>query len=288
MHHGWVRMTSVRVVRRTARGIIIDEDGRLVLFRRTLPKKKPYWSTPGGGVDDEDGSVEAALHREIAEELGAVVDRAQPVFVNTIPRGEGVNIQHFFVCRLVSMDLARRTGSEFNNPAKGRYNVERIDLRGKKLSRYDLQPPAVKAFVLANRQTLLTLALAPDTPPLMISDEDLDEDLGRDLGDRLDPAGAGEPARVADIIEQRQAPRAEPAEPAPPAAPEPAAECAAPEPAEEAAAPEPADEPAEPTPPGLPPGVIDPGPGHEATSAAGRPRRRWFARRRDSRPATRR
>ncbi|WP_235947342.1 NUDIX hydrolase [Candidatus Frankia alpina] len=65
----------MRVVRRAARAILIDGNGRLVLFRRTLPKRKPYWSTPGGGVDREDGSVEAALHRELAEELGATVDR---------------------------------------------------------------------------------------------------------------------------------------------------------------------------------------------------------------------
>ncbi|MCK9931751.1 NUDIX hydrolase [Frankia sp. Mgl5] len=160
----------MRVVRRTARGIVIDENGRLVLFRRTFPKRKPYWSTPGGGVDPEDASVEDALHRELAEELGAVVDRVQQVYVTAAPRGEGMNLQHFFVCRLVSMDLDRRTGAEFGNPTKGRYAVERIDLRGKKLARYDLQPAAVKDYIVANRQVLLATALSGDDPPLMRAD----------------------------------------------------------------------------------------------------------------------
>jgi ADP-ribose pyrophosphatase YjhB (NUDIX family) len=135
------------------------------VFKRTLPKRRPYWSTPGGGVDATDSSVEAALHRELAEELGASVDRTQQVFLASPPRGDGIAIQHFFVCRLVSMDLTKRTGSEFGNPAKGRYDVERIDLRGKKLARYDLQPPEVKRFILANRQALVDAALNEETPP---------------------------------------------------------------------------------------------------------------------------
>ncbi len=161
----------VRVVRRAARAILIDGNGRLVVFRRTLPKRKPYWSTPGGGVDREDGSVEAALHRELAEELGATVDRVQQVFLTSPPRGDGIAVSHFFVCRLVSMDLSKRTGEEFTNPAKGRYDVERIDLRGKKLSRYALQPPEAKAFILANRQALLNAALTDDAPPLTLADD---------------------------------------------------------------------------------------------------------------------
>ncbi|WP_133150859.1 NUDIX hydrolase, partial [Frankia canadensis] len=156
----------MRVVRRTARAILIDPDGRLVLFRRTLPKRKPYWSTPGGGVDAGDDSIEAALHRELAEELGATVDRVQQVFLTSPPRGGGITVAHFFVCRLVSMDLSLRTGEEFTNPAKGRYDVDRIDLHGKKLSRYPLQPLEVKEFILANRQALLMAALDDETPPL--------------------------------------------------------------------------------------------------------------------------
>ncbi|CAO5238982.1 NUDIX domain-containing protein [Frankia sp. AgKG'84/4] len=156
----------MRVVRRTARAILIDEESQLVLFRRTLPRRKPYWSTPGGGVDPEDDSIEAALHRELAEELGATVDRVQQVFLASPPRGDGIAVAHFFVCRLVSMDLSLRTGEEFSNPAKGRYDVERIDLRGKKLSRYALQPPEVREFILANRHALLETVLDASAPPL--------------------------------------------------------------------------------------------------------------------------
>ena len=62
---------KVAVGRQAARAILIDDDGRLVLIKRTKPGQAPYWTAPGGGVDATDVSVEAALHRELAEELGA-------------------------------------------------------------------------------------------------------------------------------------------------------------------------------------------------------------------------
>lgn len=43
----------------------------LTLARAHEAGAAPYWTAPGGGVEDGDGSVEAALHRELAEELPA-------------------------------------------------------------------------------------------------------------------------------------------------------------------------------------------------------------------------
>jgi ADP-ribose pyrophosphatase YjhB (NUDIX family) len=58
---------------------LIDDDGRLLLIKRTKPGQAPYWTTPGGGVEDTDESVEAALQRELAEELGVEASGAAPV-----------------------------------------------------------------------------------------------------------------------------------------------------------------------------------------------------------------
>lgn len=55
------------ITRHSARAILIDDEGRLVLIKRTRPGQVPYWTTAGGGVEDSDASVEAALHRELAE-----------------------------------------------------------------------------------------------------------------------------------------------------------------------------------------------------------------------------
>lgn len=51
-----------------------------MLIKRTKPGRAPYWTTPGGGIEDDDQSPEAAPHRELAEEPGAEASVVSPVF----------------------------------------------------------------------------------------------------------------------------------------------------------------------------------------------------------------
>jgi ADP-ribose pyrophosphatase YjhB (NUDIX family) len=144
------------IVKRSARAIVIDYHARVVLVRRTRPGHEPYWTAPGGGVEAGDPSVEAALVRELREELGAVVDAVQQVFLVSSPAGDGsVGVQHFFVCRLREMKLAQRSGPEFDDPARGAYQIDRVALTGDDLRGVDLRPDELRAFVLANRVALL-------------------------------------------------------------------------------------------------------------------------------------
>jgi 8-oxo-dGTP pyrophosphatase MutT (NUDIX family) len=148
------------VARRSARAILIDDAGNLVLIRRTKPGVPVYWTTAGGGVEDDDASVEAAMHREILEELGATATGASQVFLTSKDSELGTKIQHFFVTRLASLDPGLRSGPELLNPAKGRYDADRVTLLddGAALHATDLQPPELKAFILANREALLAEA----------------------------------------------------------------------------------------------------------------------------------
>ena len=149
---------TVVVRRRSARAILIDDDGYLVLIRRTRPGRAPYWTTAGGGVEDADASIAAAMHRELAEELGAKATGASQVFLDSWSAEAGLHVQHFFVTRLASMDLSTRNGPEFDDPSRGAYDPDRFDLRGQELTAIDLQPAALKRFILANREALLVEA----------------------------------------------------------------------------------------------------------------------------------
>lgn len=158
------------VVKRTARAILLDggvgSAPCLVLIKRTKPGCEPYWITPGGGVEPGvDDTVIEALHREVDEELGAKVTDVVPAFVDTVPHttddGEvGVKVQHFFVCRLASMDLSRRHGPEVDEPS-GLYEFVRVPFTREGIASVDVVPPALRAYLDKNIEGVLAL-LAPD------------------------------------------------------------------------------------------------------------------------------
>lgn len=145
------------IARRSARAILIDDEGRLVLFKRTKPGEIPYWSTPGGGMEESDASLEAAFHREIAEELGAEASAPTPVFLHSFHSGRGLTVQHYYVARLTRLDLSARHGPEFEDPSRGAYDPVRVSLFDDGLAALDLRPPSLKQFILANREALMAL-----------------------------------------------------------------------------------------------------------------------------------
>lgn len=148
------------IVKRSARAILIDDKDRLLLIKRSRPGQPVYWTAPGGGVEPSDPTPEAALRRELREELGATAGRCQQVFLFSSPKDDGVVVQHIFVARLADLDLARRDGPEFNDPSRGGYDLDYIDLSEESLAATDLKPEALKDFILANRDALLDAASA--------------------------------------------------------------------------------------------------------------------------------
>ncbi|MEV7600660.1 NUDIX domain-containing protein [Kitasatospora sp. NPDC089797] len=166
------------VVKRTARAILLELDpddpygpASIVLIRRVRPgAPHPYWITPGGGVERGDRTVVEALHREVDEELGGKVVDVVPAFVDTISHTlhddgtllhpHGVKVQHFFVCRLASMDLSRRHGPEVTDP-NGEYQVVRLPFTREGVTSVNVVPPRLRAYLAANIEGIRAL-LAPD------------------------------------------------------------------------------------------------------------------------------
>lgn len=134
-------------MRPSVRGVLLDHDQRLILFRRTVPGRELYWTVPGGHVEPGDGSLEDTLHRELLEELGATVRAVTRLATVSYPYEGKVKTQHLFGCRLVSMDPALRSGPEFGDPSRGIYEVERVRLERAEITSRKVIPPAVAGYL---------------------------------------------------------------------------------------------------------------------------------------------
>jgi 8-oxo-dGTP pyrophosphatase MutT (NUDIX family) len=66
-------------VRPTARAVVIDPEGRILLFRVSDPggDGRVFWITPGGGVKEAE-SYEEAVRRELWEETGVAEFELSP------------------------------------------------------------------------------------------------------------------------------------------------------------------------------------------------------------------
>jgi 8-oxo-dGTP pyrophosphatase MutT (NUDIX family) len=143
--------------RRGVRALLLDGDA-LVLLRRTRPDRPVYWTTPGGKIEPSDASPEAALRRELDEELGAVAGPVRQVFACGEQSPGLHRLNTFYVCRLISMDLSRRHGPEFDDPANGRYDVDRVPCTPAGVASVDLIPEMLGAYLRGHAADLTGLA----------------------------------------------------------------------------------------------------------------------------------
>jgi 8-oxo-dGTP diphosphatase len=74
-------MSEVVLQRRSARVILLDRGGRVLLVRLAIRRDGApfaFWATPGGGVEAGETDLDAA-RRELLEELGLQADLSGPV-----------------------------------------------------------------------------------------------------------------------------------------------------------------------------------------------------------------
>jgi 8-oxo-dGTP pyrophosphatase MutT (NUDIX family) len=96
---------------------------------------------PGGHVDPGDQSLEAALSREISEEIAGEADIIS--MLQVLDSGAGDERRYFCLGRITSWDFAARAGREFAEPGFGTCRLEQIPLFAAGLGAIDLKPAAI-------------------------------------------------------------------------------------------------------------------------------------------------
>lgn len=102
-----------------------------------------YWVLPGGRAEPSDASLEAALHREIHEEIAGRAEVVRLLFT-TESAGERSN---YYLARVDTWDFEARTGPEFDNPANGSYALDEVPVTVDALDCLNLKPDEFAGFL---------------------------------------------------------------------------------------------------------------------------------------------
>ncbi|MFD7033384.1 NUDIX domain-containing protein [Streptomyces sp. NPDC059917] len=121
------------------RAVLVTEDDTMLVIRRTKPHVPVYWVLPGGGVEEGDASREAALHREIHEEIAGKADIVRLLHTTE----SDTERQLFYLARITTWSFEDRTGPEFGAEDRGAYALEEIPLTAEGIDSIDLKPEEI-------------------------------------------------------------------------------------------------------------------------------------------------
>lgn len=121
------------------RAVLVTADDTMLVIRRTRPGIPEYWVLPGGGVEPSDESREAALHREVHEEIAGKADIIR--LLHTLESDD--ERQLFYLARIATWSFDDRTGPEFSAEGRGEYALEEIPLTAQGLDGIDLKPEEI-------------------------------------------------------------------------------------------------------------------------------------------------
>ncbi|MGW3312985.1 NUDIX hydrolase [Streptomyces sp. NPDC001073] len=111
--------SSIPPLRKAARAIVLDADGRILLLR--YDENGGFWATPGGSLEDGEDHVTATL-RELSEELG-IDEKAVELGAQLAERSkdhlvggrEVRQVEKYFLTRVSAADVNPARASQPDN-----------------------------------------------------------------------------------------------------------------------------------------------------------------------------
>ena len=109
----------------TARGIIINNDEIILMYRRkkTDGIVKEYYAIPGGHIEDNE-TIEDCLIREIKEEFSINVEISD--FLGIVNKGE--REEHLYLCKWISGNLKLGGEEKERNNDDNYYEIRRVKI----------------------------------------------------------------------------------------------------------------------------------------------------------------
>jgi 8-oxo-dGTP pyrophosphatase MutT (NUDIX family) len=137
------------------RAVLLTDRATMLVINRIRPGIPPYQVLVGGGVEDEDTGLEAALLREIHEEIAGTATNLRPFHELKNDKGE---TEHFYTADITTWNFDDRSGPEFARGDRGEYLLEEVPLTVDAVSALNLMPPEIKTALLAalDKGTLLS------------------------------------------------------------------------------------------------------------------------------------
>ncbi|MEU3316927.1 NUDIX domain-containing protein [Streptomyces sp. NPDC006662] len=127
------------------RAILLTTAGTMLVINRIRPGITPYQVLVGGGVEPEDADLEAALLREVREEIAGEAADLHPFCRLENDKGE---IEHFYTAQIAEWNFEDRTGPEFARDDRGNYLLEEVPLTAEAIEALNLMPPQIKDTLL--------------------------------------------------------------------------------------------------------------------------------------------
>jgi 8-oxo-dGTP pyrophosphatase MutT (NUDIX family) len=126
------------------RAVLITPDNDLLLIRRERPDTPTYWVLPGGHVEPTDASLEDAVRREVQEELAGTpqIHSLIHIFDGTEDR------QRIYLGRITEWSFPDRTGPEFTQADRGRYELDTVPASADALAAINLRPDQVAQLLI--------------------------------------------------------------------------------------------------------------------------------------------